>query len=92
MLVGENYKIPTYYYMELLSKVAHELSKHKYRAEYNAHKRNFIMVKTKTPSPRRKNNNKSWKQKLEVHFKKMEAQANKNIAPGGRWYISPGNR
>jgi hypothetical protein len=50
------------------------------------------MVKTKTPSPRRKNNNKSWKQKLEGHFKKMEAQANKNIAPGGRWYISPGNR
>jgi len=80
--------------MEFLSKVAHELSKHKYRAEYDAHKKNFVMVKTKTPSPRRRtvSSPKSWKQKLEAHLKKMEAQANKNIAPGGRWYISPGNR
>jgi hypothetical protein len=77
--------------MEFLSKVAYELSKHKYGAEYNVHKGNFKMVKIKTPSPRKKNNQ-SLKKKLEAHFKKMEIQANKNIAPGGRWYISPDNR
>ncbi len=74
--------------MDVLSQIVRDLSKHKYKAEYDAVKKNFKMVKIKTPSPRKKNG-RTLKQKLENRLKSMEAQSLKNIAPGGRWYISP---
>ena len=75
--------------MDVLSQIVRDLSKHKYKAEYDAVKKNFKMVKIKTPSPRKQNAKRTLKQKLENHLKSMEAQSLKNIAPGGRWYISP---
>lgn len=60
-----------------------------FRVEYDPKTNNFKRVPWKPPSPKKK---KTWKQRIEEHFKKMENQAKKNLAPGGKWYISPSNR